>query len=403
MSRFNSFKVFLARVTGYIDAKWYLCSVGVSFCLLILMGFLAGQSDVLNRRDRLNVFQNPASYFFPTAKLVLSHTLSGLREDQTLVIVGGNSNFEAVGQEDHELWTLKLQTTLGDKYKVVNLATIGSESTDFAGVIFRIVEPIHPKTILVFNSYCNMGIQFQWDDRHPFRYFFWDAYYKGLIPLEPEMAEAYGRLKAESLKYEKMKEIHLSLQLDAVLRARDLWTYIGYKSFFTVWSGFTKEAIFTPRYSPLLREPPARKTLQDRLKTMDMTHEDLMTNLRSQFDGRYVLADDGKFSSVPSVKETWLNNARNNLPARQRAKTLIAMLWTNQYFVDQLNKNEQNAYKFVFDQSISDLRQIGYNVFSLGHDYDAEDFETSFHYVGSASQKMADDVAREVLKINLEN
>ena len=69
-----------------------------------------------------------------------------------------------------------------------------------------------------------------------YRFIFWDAYYKGLLPRSVADAAAVQRWRREELADPAGLELHLGKAIDAVSYACDLWTTIGYNDFFTVWS-----------------------------------------------------------------------------------------------------------------------------------------------------------------------
>jgi hypothetical protein len=410
MSLFKSRQFSLKEI---LLPKIFLASVAVGFICCVLLGHLVSQSPALKTAKRFNHLLNPMSYFYPTASQVRARVLSQIKEDQTLVLVGGNSNFNGVGQFLEDLWSTKLQEQLGDKYAVVNLATMGSCSADFAGVIFRMIEPIHKKTLFVYNVYSNSQATIDGSEQEcPFHYFFWDAYFKNLVPMSPEIDVATTDKKG-FLDLNKMPEMHLGLYMDSFLYSRDLWTYVGYKYFFTVWSSYTTENFSTPReyftnssesFFNSVETPEQRKlryaNLDERLRRSGMTTEMFMSNLRRQIDSWAQNNADGGVIENSTWWNRWRNSYLANMPLEQREKTLVAVLWSNPRFVKMLTPEEQKQYNFLIPHAVTELKKLGYESIDIGKNYDPEDFDTSFHYVDTGGAKIAADIASEISKLH---
>ena len=174
--------------------KIFLTAFAAGFFLCVVAGRNV-TTNLLENQNRLSHFYNPMNQFYPTAAILKSTSIANLKSDQTLVIIGGNSNFNGVGQNPEETWTVRLQQLLGAKYHVVNLATMGSNSMDLAGVAFRMIEPTRPNTILVMNLYNGVrgsldGTTALFEPPSPFTYVFWDAYYKRFFSSDPDVNDA---------------------------------------------------------------------------------------------------------------------------------------------------------------------------------------------------------------------
>src|SRR5262249_8859757 len=95
-------------------------------------------------------------------------------------------------------------------------------------------------------------------------YAFWDAYYKNLLIDDPAR-EAWLRGYTRALDPSHRpahEELRLGAWLDSFLRFNDLWTFLGYRRFFTVWNFLALDQPFRPR-----------RLLPDRDRTPDSVEE----------------------------------------------------------------------------------------------------------------------------------
>ena len=93
----------------------------------------------------------PESMYQPTIGEMRAIVRARCRPDQILVIVGGNSIFQGVGQPVENLWTRHLQELLGDRYAVVNLAFRGSSPTDAGALAAESLRDEYPRQIYLAN------------------------------------------------------------------------------------------------------------------------------------------------------------------------------------------------------------------------------------------------------------
>jgi hypothetical protein len=384
-----------------VQPKIFLTAVLLSLFACILLGRLVGNSGYLKDVRRLNHFLNPMFHFYPTATSLKAKALTGLRPGQTLVLIGGNSNFNGVSQTDSELWTLRLQEMLGDEFKVENFATMGSESLDLAGVVFRMVESEWPNTILVVNTYTGTagtidGIEHLYEKPAPFAYFFWDAYYKGHLSVDSHLRDKARRLqRAEYESSDSLREMHLGAAIDGLVYARDLWSYLDYDWFFSIWLANRNYAPFVARTGlvDLTESPPP---LAQRIARSGMNESEIMHIVRAHFEGIVFRNSEGKIVPVEEKSNHFIETHADLLSAKQKRKTLFCVLWPNPFYTRKLNVDDRELINFAIPNGVNTLEKLGYRAISIGADFDDEDFETSFHYVASGGKKVAGVVAERV-------
>lgn len=230
----------------------------------------------------------------------------------------------------------------------------------------------------------------------PFSYFFWDAYFKNMLPHNPEI-DLFVKSKLNELS-----ETHLGLYVDSFLYSRDLWTYIGYKYVFTIWTPVTAKGFMTRReyfnnsFEDFIDSTKVKLSRDERYLTLDlrikksgMDNNIFMANLRGQIAGWTEKDSSGKVVEAQYKWERWRKSYLENMPLSQKQKTLIAVLWTNPRFIEMLEPTEREEYDFLVPHAVKELEKMGYNAIAIGQNYDPEDFETSFHYVDTGGAKLA--------------
>src|SRR5262249_117871 len=90
-------------------------------------------------------------------------------------------------------------------------------------------------------------------DGYNLKYFFWGAYYKGLLlpnPAREEMLQDQQRAQSESQKAgaePKEADLRRRARLDSVFYFDDLWNTCAYRFFSTVWTPSTAKSPLGPR------------------------------------------------------------------------------------------------------------------------------------------------------------
>ncbi len=375
--------------------KAFLVSVALGFVLCASFGRYASHQPTYSNVTRFNQFLNPVSYFYPTPGQIKATILSKLKNGQTLVLIGGNSNFFGAAQNEDSLWSLYLQKELGDKYLVVNLATYGSYSADFAGVIFRIFRASHPDTIFVVNTYAYQRASIDGaEDARVFNYFFWDAHYKDLLPPDPAIEFFLADRKSSAFARSDI-ELHIGSYLDSIFYARDLWSYVGYHWLFTVWTPKTS-AKFTQARKLWTVPPDAPSTFAKRIERTPTAAamEHLIPCLKLSDVGT-----NGQLIKNAGHWADWRESYEKVFSRDQRDKIIVAVLWNNPFFIKKLPRVDKERYEFGLLAAAEELHQLGYKALSVGRDFDPEDFETVTHFVESGGRKIASAIAAEIAQM----
>ena len=98
------------------------------------------------------------------------------------MVIGGSSVLDGTGQAHYQMWTDKLRKSLGDEYQI-NLGYWGATPQEIGGAAAEILARTNPARLFVRCS--STGRTFsKTPDGELHRYFFWDAYYKNLLPAD---------------------------------------------------------------------------------------------------------------------------------------------------------------------------------------------------------------------------
>src|SRR5262249_9221945 len=139
-------------------------------------------------------------------------------KDKVFIIVGGTSVFFGVGQPVSVMWTRKLQSLLGDRFHVLNLAQRAGRSNEFGNIAAEILLQRHARVIYVADGMPNeFAIPYE---QAIFLPEIAEAWMRGyLIPWQPRDDQLRFRF---ALSPNRMQSILLGAMLDCVLNFNDL-------------------------------------------------------------------------------------------------------------------------------------------------------------------------------------
>jgi lysophospholipase L1-like esterase len=347
---------------------------------------------------RFHIYIAPEGQYYPTLDEMGSIVRTRCRSDQVLVIVGGNSIFNGVGQPVEKLWSNELQRLLGDGYAVVNLAFRGAYCTDGGAIVAEVLRKEFPRQIYVANT--GPFVQPEPIGSQPYRYLIWEARSRGLLEEFP----AREKLLAESRRMEYTRSEWVDLlagtYLDRVLRFRDLWNWIGYKFIFTI-------------QNPITPNMPQAIWARERFDDIENDFEDTPLNLRflpeyrdaemkivRGFSGTYYTKDSsGNWTLKPNLVEEFNTAAAAAFPKDLRARTLIMLSRNCPLYLHQLTPDEMLREDDAYRDGIRAWKALGYGADEYGRDYDESDFGDRTHLTGTGGRKLAARVAADVQAI----
>jgi hypothetical protein len=392
-------------------APWpLLVGVAASFLACCGSGAWYARHNVYDNFARFHPAISPELLHYPSASQVLALARERLPRDKVAVIVGGNSVLHGVGQRAECLWTRALQARLGDDYRVLNLAMRGGLAGEFGGAVAEAFSREHPRVIFVTLTGYGFG---GYPDGGLYQYFYWDAYYKGLLlphppreqflrelaTLPPPDAQT-GPWRRLRMGPDKLAELKRQARLNSYCGFNDLWNALAYSRLPTVWSAAVADHPFRAR-----RHFP-----------------DPDTGPAVPFESRYLLAH----APVVACRiRTWLDVWSRNLACRApagpagtevdvehsemvrqlracfpgpcRPRTLILVAHENPYYLSRLPPADQEAVNRLVGDQVRAAEGAGFAALGVGRDFTVEDcYDGGGHYTEQGGARLAGEVAPKV-------
>lgn len=355
--------------------------VCAGFLACCAAGRIAARQQPLEGFLRFHNGISPETHFYPTFSQTLNLARQHHRPGTVLVVIGGNSILQGVGQRAEHLWSRKLQEELGSGFSVVNLAMRGGKPYEFAGLIAeRLAADGVP--VLFVTSALPAGGWGDWDGE-VYRWLFWDAWGKGLLPDDPRRnAWLTQQLEQHPGQDERVQERRRRGLVDGWLFAADLWNLVAYRSVGTLWTPFKEGPIWLPHRRLKDRDAGDTISFERRLKPAHIEPELRIVRGRIQSGvGQLLLTGRG---CAPLLAEY---EAR--LPALLRDRTLFVLCMDATYFRDLLTEEERRQYEQIYRGIVEGINQAGWNAQLAGLDWAVEDYCDRTHIGERGGAKLA--------------
>ncbi len=369
------------RPNGLLD-RWVapralLAGVAVAFLACCLLGRLVSRSNPYKNFCRFHSLINTQTLYYPTASQVRALGNATLERDRIAVVVGSNSILVGHGQNARRLWSRRLQELLGDRYRVINLATRGARPWEFGGLAAEMLVKDHPR--LVFVS-CLRSIDVgDRPDGNNYVHFFWDAYCKGLVPpdegREAQLKELVARQKDDAA----FKELRLRMRIDGVAYANDLWTTVAYRHVNTVWCPGLADNFLQPRVC--YADPVQRSTALEKRFLPKVSAAELPAAV-----GVAMNCDPDRT----------VRGCARNFTAELRGRTCMLVMHICPHYLRQLAPDLRARYDGFFPQTVRGLKEAGFAAAEVGRDFAEADYVDWCHLSEDGGDKMAAQVAEEV-------
>lgn len=350
---------------------------------------MASLTAGFNHFLRFFSYISPAIDYYPTANELLVTAKQNVSKDKILVLIGGSSIFRGDGQNSDDLWSVRLQELLGDKYTVLNYASNGAGFASFGGAAYRVLKEYYPK--IIFVSTCSYAEDKEIEGNYIYKYVFWDAYYKGLFhPNIFEQKQITQLRKKEMLSKEGM-ELHIISFLDSLFYFRNLWNWVTYHIGYTVWNNLVREGPFMARrkfidikYDNLaLANEIGRKRFPEEVK-MISNDAHLQQNV------------DLSAHRYTTIKEQQLRQQYADLFApNDRANILCFFPTYNPRLIAALSSDDQKAYKILIKETGSIVESLGYNIMH-NKNLVPDDYVDLMHYLASGGNKIAERITPKI-------
>ena len=315
---------------------------------------------------------------------------------KTLVIIGGNSILNGVGQPADELWSLRLQELLGNSYVVVNLAFRGAYPMQGAALV---AESLLRRGVAVFyvantNPPAAIG-------RAPggaSGYLYWQAQYQNrLVPFAARTESIRRWLDSlPPLERQQQAEERLGAHLEAWFRQQSLWHHVGYRHIFTVWNFVLARDFWVPRASLPDNEPSAQP-LHDRFQNF-LPQE--MAIVRSFSESLAVPGAADQWQLEEGKRQRLGADIETSIVSLLRPRTLILLCENAPYYLDQLSPAEKARDAFVYSACAQIWRDHGIACEVAGAGFAPVDYIDRAHLSGDGGHKLAQLVARKITQLN---
>jgi hypothetical protein len=344
---------------------------------------------------RFHIYISPEGQYYPTLNEMCSIVRTRCRPDQVLVIVGGNSIFNGVGQPVEKLWSNELQRQLGDKYVVLNMAFRGALCTDGGAVVAETLRREYPRQIYVANT--SPFVTPEPIGSGPYRYLIWEARCRGVLERFPYRDQVIEDSRLHEYVRSQWIELWVGQYLDRLFRFRDLWNWVGYKYLFTIQNPMTPhlpEAIkgrgsFADTESDFEDTPFSSRFLPE--------YRDAEMKIVRGFSGTYYAKDqDGGWRIRPEFFTAFNRVAKAAFPDDLKGRTLIMLSRNSPLYLHQLTADEMSRENLAYSDGVKAWQALGYNADQYGRDYDETDFGDRTHLTGTGGRKLAAQVATNV-------
>jgi hypothetical protein len=377
-----------------------LLGIGLGFLTCCLAGFLASRNSTVHPFTRFHLFLSPETHYYPTVSQTRRIARDRAEPDKILVVIGGSSRLHGTGQAPDQVWTDKLQAVLGDDYRVINFGFRGAWTAEFGAVAAEVLSGDYRKLILVTDLY--PGYMLTTPDGRRFKYFFWDAYYKGLLLPHParearlrELLEQHSNREAIEHDLVDREETRRAMWLDSVVSFHELWNSVAYRHRFTVWTGPTRDNFTMARRR---YRDPERGSLPLETRYQAEDGVTLMQNIRATFAGLCVKGPQGQWVEQ-SNHPGWAKFDRaadTSFPPAVRPRTLMLLTWFSPHYLDQLSAEERSCYATVSQVTREHLEKLGLAAQEVGPGLLASDYADHTHFAEPGGAKLAVIVASRV-------
>lgn len=381
-TRLSSWLLLGGILTGFLGATW--------------QGHLASAYSKPDGFRRFHQRISPDTIYYPPYAMLENLALARWSPGKTLVIIGGNSILNGVGQPANEVWSLRLQEQLGDSYVVVNLAFRGSSPTQAAALVAESLVRRGLPVLYVANT--NPPAATGRAPGGASGYTYWQARHQHrLVAYAPRDESIRHWLDAlPPLDRQQQAEESLGARLEAWFRPQSLWHHVGYRHVFTVWNFILASDFWVPRGSWPDNEPPANP-LADRFQNF-LPEE--MAIVRSYSESLAVPGANGQWQLEAANRQRLGDDIAASFVPALRPRTLMLLSQNAPYYLDRLSPADRARDSYVYSACAQIWRDHGIACEVAGEGFSSVDFIDRTHLSSEGGRKLAQLVARKITQHN---
>lgn len=355
----------------FIDPRVLVVGLVVGFGGLSLLGWATSSTNMFSDYLRSHKFISPETMFVPTSRQIIALAEAKLPADKIAVIVGGSSVFRGAGQSANGLWSVALQRDLGERYAVLNLALNGGSPGGQA--LYATEHLLQQGRKVIYVADVGLLPHIPPSDSDAYTQMFFDAQAEGYLQDHPERDAAVQTAQAKV-----WEERRLQALTNAVFHADDLWTYVGYKLFFTIWT-------------PVMRDDPfkAREAYPDD-EADCVPAKAYSLNLEANTEITKALAGN-LFPTQPKT------NADEAFAPITRHNSMLVLTPNSPFFLDKLSAEERDQYAANMQTIASAYAADEIETHVIPSVFDAStDYCDRVHLAPAGGVKLAAEVAKLV-------
>ena len=370
----------------------FFVGIAAGLLLAVALGREAARQVTPVNFERYYPTISPESHFYPSYDSMQKLALDRWSPGKVLVIIGGNSVLNGVGQQVENLWSRRLQHLLGTGYVVVNLAFRGAVATEGAALVAEDLRGRGIPVIYVANSdagSCGMPVG------RIYEYLFWEAAAAGALSPSAARDDMIARLH-DLRAWAKTREFQRAAWLNHWLHFQDLWTYVGYHHVFTVWNSLslrTSRSPWAPRIESVDREAPPEPVAQRFLANNDLE----MAIIRSSSESLMVRDRAGRWQKKKLLWDLFEKIVAGSFVPTLRPNILMIVSPDCPFYRDQLTTDELARDEAAYRLTAAVWTAHGIRCLITGRGFSAEDYRDRRHLTASGGAKLAEQVAAEIL------
>ena len=367
-----------------LKALVLLLAIPIGFALAVRLGREAEGYAKPQKFIRLHYGISPESLYYLPFSMLENVALARWAPGKTIVIVAGNSILNGYGQAEPDVWTLRLQEELGDRYVVVNLAFRGALPYEAGALVAESLLRRNYPVVLVSNTSPGTVGRVA---GNAYGYLYYDALYKGRLFNHPARDANIAEWEATATPAVRAEqdELRRAARLDANLHFQALWHHVGYRYAMTVWSEITRPQFWRAR-DRAIDDDPGSPPLANRFQT-DFEAELTITR---NFTASLATADAaGRWQLVAPPAEVAGDLIDAMFPPAVRARTIMLLNTNAPHYRSRLSPAELARDEFVFSAYEQLWRNRGVACHSVGADFTDPDYHDRTHLAAEGGRKLA--------------
>ncbi len=372
-----------------------LLAIPLGFGLAVWLGRAAESYSKPSNFTRFHFQLAPESLFYPPFSMMENLALARWSPGKTIVIIAGNSILNGYGQLEKDLWSLRLQEELGDRYVVVNLAFRGSLPCEAGTLVAEsLIRQKFPVVLITNTSPSTVGRV----AGSTYGYLYYDALYKHrLLPYPPRAANiAAWEVTATPAERNQQDELRRSATLDAHLHFQALWHHIGYRYLFTVWNPFNRSNSWRP-HDLAADDVPGAPPFAERFRS----NLDLEMEITRGFSMSLAeAAPNGGWRLLQPPADVAANLIDDMFPPAVRARTIVLLNQNAPFYRSRLTPSERARDELAYAGYEKLWRDHGVVCHTVGADFIDEDYFDRTHLAAAGGRKLARLAAAYVRKFS---